>query len=183
MSQPTVCRVRRQYVEEGLAAALNRRPPNREYQRKLDGEQEARLVALACSEPPAGQARWTLRLLADKLVELEVVEEDLVPDGAADAQKNALKPRLKKQWCIPPEANAEFVWRMEDVLEVYTRPYDPRVPLVCMDETCKQLLRDARAAPADGAGRPEREDYEYERGGVVNLFLFCEPLAGSAGWT
>jgi hypothetical protein len=74
-SQPTVARVRRQYFEEGLEAALNRRPPNREYRRKLDGEQEARLVALACSEPPEGQARWSLRLLADKLVELEVVEE------------------------------------------------------------------------------------------------------------
>ncbi len=74
-SQPTVARVRKQYFEEGLEAALNRRPPNRVYQRKLDGEQEARLIALACSEPPEGQARWSLRLLADKLVELEVVEE------------------------------------------------------------------------------------------------------------
>ena len=74
-SQPTVSRVRKQYVEEGLQAALNRRPPNREYRRKLDGKQEARLVALACSEPPEGQARWSLRLLADKMVELEVVDD------------------------------------------------------------------------------------------------------------
>ena len=74
-SQPTVSRVRKQYFEEGLEAALNRRPPKREYERKLDGEQEARLIALACSEPPEGQARWSLRLLADTLVELEVVEE------------------------------------------------------------------------------------------------------------
>jgi transposase len=74
-SQPTGSRVRKQYVEEGLAAALHRRAPAREYRRKLDGEQEARLVALACSTAPAGQARWTLRLLADKLVELELVED------------------------------------------------------------------------------------------------------------
>jgi hypothetical protein len=74
-SQPTVSRVRKQYVQEGLQAALDRRSPNRHYQRKLDGEQEARLIALACSEPPEGQARWSLRLLADKLVELEIVEE------------------------------------------------------------------------------------------------------------
>jgi Homeodomain-like domain len=73
-SQPTVARVRKQYFEEGLQAALNRRPPNRVYQCKLDGEQEARLISLACSEPPEGQARWSLRLLADKLVELEIVE-------------------------------------------------------------------------------------------------------------
>jgi transposase len=75
VSQPTVARVRRQYVEDGLEAALNRRAPRREYRRKLDGEQEARLLAVACSKPPTGQARWTLRLLADKLVELEVVED------------------------------------------------------------------------------------------------------------
>lgn len=73
VSQPTVARVRKQYVEEGLAAALNRRPPAREYRRKLDGTQEAHLIALACSTPPPGQARWSLRLLADRLVELDIV--------------------------------------------------------------------------------------------------------------
>ena len=74
-SQPTVSRVRQQYVEQGLEAALTRRPPTREYVRKLDGAQEAPLIALACGKPPTGQARWSLRLLADKLVELAVVEE------------------------------------------------------------------------------------------------------------
>lgn len=77
VSQPTVARVRKQYFEEGLEAALNRRPPKREYHRKLDGQQEARLIALACGEPPEGQARWSLRLLADKLVELEIVDEEV----------------------------------------------------------------------------------------------------------
>jgi DDE superfamily endonuclease len=67
---------------------------------------------------------------------------------------------------------------MEDVLEVYTRPYDPRRPQVCMDETSKQLLRDTRQALPMEPGRTERRDYEYERGGVVNLFMFMEPLMG-----
>lgn len=67
---------------------------------------------------------------------------------------------------------------MEEVLEVYTRPYDPRYPQVCMDETSKQLLRDTRQPLPMEPGRAERRDYEYERGGVVNLFLFCEPLRG-----
>jgi hypothetical protein len=67
---------------------------------------------------------------------------------------------------------------MEDVLEVYTRPDDPYRPLVCQDETSKQLLRDARARQPVAPGRPARVDYEYEREGVVNLFLCCEPLAG-----
>jgi hypothetical protein len=70
----TVARVRKLYVDEGLEAALYRKAPERVYRRKLDGEQEARLVAVACSEPPSGHTRWTLRLLADKLVELQVVE-------------------------------------------------------------------------------------------------------------
>ncbi len=67
---------------------------------------------------------------------------------------------------------------MEDVLEAYTRPCDPRYPQVCMDEVSKQLLRDTRTPLPMEPGRPERRDYEYERGGVVNLFLFCEPLRG-----
>jgi len=74
VSQPTVARVRRQYVEEGLETALNRRAPNRVYQRKLDGGQEAQLIALACSTPPDGYAQWSLRLLADRMVELEIVD-------------------------------------------------------------------------------------------------------------
>lgn len=74
VSRPTVERVRARFVEEGLEAALNPRPPRREYRRTLDGVAEAHLVALACGTPPEGQARWTLRLLADRLVELEIVE-------------------------------------------------------------------------------------------------------------
>ncbi|MDP9380895.1 MAG: IS630 family transposase, partial [Chloroflexota bacterium] len=66
---------------------------------------------------------------------------------------------------------------MEDVLDVYKRPYDPCFPQVCMDEVSKQLLRDSRGPLPIEPGKPEREDYEYERGGVANLFLFCEPLA------
>jgi hypothetical protein len=69
-----VAHVRKSYVEEGLQAALYRKPPKREYQRCLDGEGEARLVALACSEPPAGYQRWSLRLLRDRFVRLGHVE-------------------------------------------------------------------------------------------------------------
>jgi len=70
----TVERVRKQLVEEGLEAALERRQPQREYQRKLGGKEEAQLIALACSTPPEGHARWTLRLLADRMVRLEHVD-------------------------------------------------------------------------------------------------------------
>jgi hypothetical protein len=67
---------------------------------------------------------------------------------------------------------------MEDVLEVYTRPYNPQRPLICMDEIAKQLLRDTRTPLPPAPSRPARGDHEYERGGVLNCFLFCEPLRG-----
>jgi DDE superfamily endonuclease len=67
---------------------------------------------------------------------------------------------------------------MEDVLEVYTRPYDPRRPQVCLDETSRQLLGEVTPSLSPASGRPAREDYEYVRQGVCNLFLVCEPLAG-----
>jgi DDE superfamily endonuclease len=79
---------------------------------------------------------------------------------------------------IPPKHNAEFVWRLEDILEVYTRPYDPRRPLVCLDEMPEQLLAHARPPLPPQPGRPARQDYEYERRGTANLFLACEPLVG-----
>jgi Homeodomain-like domain len=70
----TVARIRRVYVTDGLAAALHRKAPDRVYERKLDGQQEAHLIAVACSAPPEGQRRWTLRLLAERLVRLEIVD-------------------------------------------------------------------------------------------------------------
>jgi hypothetical protein len=85
---------------------------------------------------------------------------------------------LKKEWCIAPKANAEFVSHMEDVLEVYKRPYDPKYPQVCMDETSKQLLSDTQKPLPAKPEHPERYDYEYKREGVSNLFMFFEPLMG-----
>jgi hypothetical protein len=81
-------------------------------------------------------------------------------------------------WCIPPKQSAEFVYHMEDVLEVYHRPYDPKRPVLCIDETSKQLVGEARTPLPLGPGMVERYDYEYMRHGVANLFLACEPLAG-----
>lgn len=97
---------------------------------------------------------------------------------ADHAEKNDLKPWLQKQWVIPPQANAEFVCAMEDVLEVYKRPHDPACPVVCLDETSKQLIGETRTPIPAAPGRPERVDYEYERHGTANLFMLFEPLAG-----
>jgi transposase len=175
-SLSTIARVRKRFAEQGLQAAVHRRPPRREYRRKLDGEQEARLIAVACSSPPDGHSRWSLRLLADRMVELTDVSTLSYQTTRRVLERNELKPWLRKQWVIPPKASAEFVWRMEDVLEVYTRPYDLKRPQVCMDEISKQLLAETRGPRATAPGRTARFDYEYERRGTANLFLFCEPL-------
>ena len=79
---------------------------------------------------------------------------------------------------IPPEQDANFVAKMEDVLSVYKRPYDPERPVVCMDEMPRQLIKEVRKPLPMESGKPKRHDYHYERNGVVNLFMFFEPLAG-----
>jgi hypothetical protein len=79
---------------------------------------------------------------------------------------------------LPKEANADYVCAMEDVLEVYTRPYDPDRPVVCLDEASKQLVADVTPPLSMQAGQPARQDYEYERCGTANLFMVFEPLAG-----
>lgn len=80
-----------------------------------------------------------------------------------------------KEWCIP-KAGAEFVSAMEDVLEVYQRPYDPLRPVVCIDETNKQLIKEERV-PCE-PGNPEKVDSVYVRNGVADVFMIAEPLAG-----
>jgi hypothetical protein len=79
---------------------------------------------------------------------------------------------------IPPDANAAFVAGMEDVLEVYQRPHDPACPVVCLDETSKQLVKETRVPVPAKPGRPARYDYEYERNGTANLFMLFAPLEG-----
>jgi len=79
-------------------------------------------------------------------------------------------------WCIP-EAGPEYVACMEDVLDLYEEPYDPQQPVVCYDESPKQLIMETRTPLPAKPGRPERYDYEYERNGVANLLMFSEPLA------
>ena len=81
-------------------------------------------------------------------------------------------------WCIPPKASAEFVFHMEDVLDVYHRPYDPRRPVVCVDETLQQLIGEVRPPLPPKPGRIERYDSVYQRNGVASLFLAFEPLVG-----
>jgi hypothetical protein len=81
-------------------------------------------------------------------------------------------------WVIPPDSDAEFVACMEDVLETYAKPYDREVPVLCMDEQPVQLIKDVKVPIAATKDHPKRVDYEYERAGVANIFMYAEPLAG-----
>ena len=85
---------------------------------------------------------------------------------------------MKAYWCIPPEQNAAFVAAMEDVLEVYSRPYDPAKPVICMDEKPYQLLGEVREPIPAEPGKVEKVDSEYKREGTCSIFIFTEPLAG-----
>lgn len=177
ISDKTVHRIRKECVENGIESALNRKPHSEKKPRKIQGTEEAHLIALCCSSPPEGRCKWTLKLLADKLISLEIVDSVSPQTVGRVMQKNELKPWQKKEWCIA-EANAAFVCNMEDVLDVYQRPYDEKYPVVCMDESNKQMTKEVRTPIPAEPGKPERYDTEYERNGTSNIFLACEPLAG-----
>jgi hypothetical protein len=86
--------------------------------------------------------------------------------------------RKLQYWVIPPQADAEFVANMEEVLETYAKPYDPTRPVLCMDEQPVQLVKETRTPIKATIKHPERVDYEYERAGTASIFMFTEPLSG-----
>lgn len=168
----TVYRTKRRFVEEGLDAALSEEPrPGAE--RKLSPKEEALLVAVACSDPPAGSSHWTLSLLADEMVRLTAHKSVSSETVRRRLAENQLKPWQKKMWCIP-KVDAEFVARMEDVLELYAEAADPQRPVVCFDETPRQLIGESRIPVAAKPGQRARFDYEYVRNGTANVFVFVD---------
>jgi transposase len=168
----TVYRTKRRFVEGNLERALSEESrPGAE--RKLSGKEEALLVATACATPPAGRARWTLDLLAGEMVKLtahESLSRETVRRRLADAD---LKPWRRKMWCIP-EVDADYVARMEDVLDLYAEAPDPRRPVICFDESPIQLIGEARRPIPPKPGQIERYDCEYRRNGTANLFVFLD---------
>ena len=174
----TVERTRQSLVEDGFEAALNRKPATNHRKRIIQGEEEAYLIALACAEPPEGCCRWTLKLLANKMIELNYIESVSPETIRTTLKKTKLSLGKKKEWCIPPIANAEFVCQMEETLDIYKRPYDSKKPVVCMDESSKQLTKEVRKSLPMMPGHAERYDTEYERNGTASIFMAFEPLQG-----
>jgi transposase len=171
-SGSTIYRTNRRLVECGLEAALSEEPrPGAG--RKLTGKQEALLVATACAKPPAGRARWTLELLAGEMIKLTDHDELSRETVRRRLLENDLKPWRKDMWCIP-EVDAEYVARMEDVLDLYNEGPDPKRPVVCFDESPTQLIGVARQPLPARPGQLERFDCEYRRNGTANLFVFLD---------
>jgi transposase len=168
----TVYRTKRRFVVGNLELALNE-GPRRGARRKLSGKEEALLVATACSKPPTGRARWTLELLAGELVKLTTHESLSRETVRRRLAENDLKPWRKDMWCIP-QVDAEYVARMEDVLDLYAEEPNRKRPVVCFDESPVQLIGEVRQPIPPKPGQLERYDCEYKRNGTANLFVFVD---------
>ena len=191
ISANTVNAVRYLYTNDGIEAALSRKsritPPNAS---KITGEFEAQVIAAVLSPAPVGRANWTLRLLAEHCMEKKYIVSISHTAIGEMLNTNEVKPHLSKYWCVPKENDAHFVAHMEDVLGIYQRPYNPKIPVICMDEKPIQLLDEVyerltakplRTDPDTGllkSGELEKIDFQYERCGVASIFIFTEPLAG-----
>jgi transposase len=165
----TIYRVKRDFVEYGLSTALEEdaRPGQ---PRKLDANQNALLISIACTEPPQGRCRWTLNLLGDQLVALTDLESISIETIRQRLKENDLKPWQKKMWCIG-KLDAAYIARMEHILDLYAEPADPKRPLVNFDEAGKQLVAQVNEAKPMKPGHVAKEDYEYQRAGVANIFI------------
>jgi len=191
VSPTTVNEVRRLYATEGIESALHRKTRiTPSVASKITGNFEAQVIAAALSPAPKGRANWTLRLLAEHCMEKNYIVSISHSAIGELLNTNEVKPHLSKYWCIPKENDAHFVAHMERILSIYQRPYNPNIPVLCMDEKPVQLLDETvervnakplRTDPDTGLIKPgelEKIDYQYERCGVASIFVFTEPLAG-----
>jgi hypothetical protein len=164
------------YEERGLEAALHDDPRSGRPV-EHDVRVKSYVVATVCSDPPEGFDRWTLELLKGRLEKDEIVENISIGSLWAILQEHDLKPWQQKMWCIPV-LDEEYIKRMEAVLDVYELPYNPEVPVVCVDEKPVVLHAEVRTPIKMEDGRPKRVDYEYKRNGTANVFCGVEPKAG-----
>lgn len=176
VSTSTVFRVKRQFVEDGLEAALNEGARSGAM-RKTSAKDEVTLIATACSEPPTGHCRWTLALLGERLITLTDLDSISYETVRRRLKENALKPWQKKMWCVAT-MDAEYIAIMEHVLELYAEPVDELNPIINFDEAMKQLVDDTRPVQPMKKGQVKRLDYEYKRVGVANLFVFFDRHRG-----
>lgn len=178
ISEPTITNVVRKFVNEGLDATikLKRSVNSDNAQRKVDGRVEAKLLEVACGPVPKGHSHWTLRLLEAQMK--IILDEPISREAIRRTLKNQLRPHRSDYWCLPKKEDPEFIACMEDILDVYELPYNPKVPVVCMDEKPYQLLGEVRDSWAMRPGDNKKVDSEYVRKGTCSIFAFIEPLGG-----
>ena len=175
----TVISTLKTYCSEGLAKAVtpHRSERSNTARLKATGDAEAKIIATACTAAPAGRVRWTLSLLTQEMA--VILEEPLSRATIGRVlRRNNLRPHLSEYWCIPPKEDADFVAHMEDILEVYQRPYAPGYPLWCMDEKPFQLLGEGRKPLPMRPGDIAKYDSDYKRNGTVSIFCFIQPHTG-----
>ncbi|BAY76778.1 transposase [Nostoc linckia NIES-25] len=175
----TVVRIRKRFLEQGEEPALNRRqrktPPVRA---KIDGHQQAQIIALCCSDPPTGQAHWSVRLLTQEIQKRNIITEISRQTVRNVLNKNELRPWKTQRFCIPERDLPRFVSQMEVVLDLYTQPYNASEPLICMDEAALQLTGHVFEPIPMTPSHDAKEDYHYTHEGVQALFMFFDPNRG-----
>jgi transposase len=174
----TVTNVGGAYIEAGIDSALfdderEGRPVD------FDDRVRSRIVAMVCTHPPSGADRWTLDLIVDEAQKRGLIEGTISREQIRIILKqHNLKPWQEKMWCIE-ELSPEYIECMEDVLDVYARPYDEKNPVVCFDEKPVPLISEVREPILPtGPGEVLKKDYEYKRDGSANVFCLVEPKMG-----
>ena len=147
---------------------------------KLSTQEKAFVVATACTDPPDGSSHWTLILLRLQLK--KVYKKKVCPNCIYKVLlDNDIKPWKKKMWSVP-RLDQQYIEKMLDVLEVYEREYNKKIPVVCVDEKSTQLLSTPREEIPIKPGSSRKIDYEYKRNRTVNIFVGVEPLAGTRSY-
>ena len=164
------------YIEFGLMITIEDAPRTG---RPLifDDRDKASIVAMVCSAPPKGYARWTLDLIQEECVKNGIVESISKSKVQVILQEHELKPWREKMWCIP-ELTDEYIRYMESVLKVYERAYNPSLPVICLDEKPVALISDKYEKIPLSPGSIAKKDYQYSRNGSANVFCAVEPLKG-----
>jgi transposase len=173
LSAKAVWQIGKRYQQGGLERALYdaSRPGAAP---ALDGEQRQRIIAVACSHPPSGRARWTVRLLT-----AEVIKRNLVPRAGRETirvllESHDLKPWRGKMLCVG-KLDEEYIARMGELLGLYEKPWCERATEVCLDEKTVVLHADIGSPQAMQPARAARRGYEYRRCGTANVFCEIEP--------
>ena len=172
----TVINILHYYIEGGLDSALND-DPRPGQPAKFDDRIKSQVVAMVCSDPPSGFDRWTLDLLKQKVEEKSIVDKISRDSIRLILREHDLKPWQYQMWCVA-KLDDEYIKRMEDILNIYEKPYNGKEPVICVDEKPVTLRGNKRESIPFSKGEPTRQDYEYTKNGVVNVYCAVEPLAG-----